>query len=171
MQRQQYYVIFNTIAGWVGLLGSAMGLKRTILPQSSKEQAIAALGIDTNKTVISQEHFKDLVKRFQDYFAGKLVDFPDKLDLNQATVFQRQVWETTRQIPYGQTRSYSRIARKIGSPGAARAVGQALGKNPLPIIIPCHRVVNSDGGPGGFSGGLRIKEQLLTLEKHSANNG
>ena len=168
MHHKQYYVIFNTVAGCVGLLGSEAVLKRTTLPQPSEEQAIVALGIDTSKAILSQEHFKDLVKRFQDYFAGKRVGFPDKLDLNEATAFQRQVWEATRQIPYGQTRSYGQIASKIGKPGAARAVGQALGKNPLPIIIPCHRVVNSDDKLGGFSGGLKIKEQLLTLEKKNS---
>jgi methylated-DNA-[protein]-cysteine S-methyltransferase len=165
MRQQSYYVIFNTAAGWVGLLGSATGLKRTTLPQPSEEQAIADLCIDFTKTILTQKYFNDLVKRFQDYFAGKRVDFPDKLDLNESTAFQLQVWEATRQIPYGQTRSYSQIAYKIGKPGAARAVGQALGKNPLPIIIPCHRVLNNNGALGGFSGGRKMKEYLLTLEK------
>jgi len=161
---RQYYVIFNTAAGWVGLMGSAAGLKYSTLPQPSREQANITLGIDINKTPLSQEYFKDLIKRFQDYFEGRGIDFPEKLNLSQATVFQRKVWRAARQIPFGQVRSYGWIARKIGKLGAARAVGQALGKNPLPIIIPCHRVLNSDGKLGGFSGGLAMKKRLISLE-------
>jgi len=167
MHRQQYYVIFNTAAGWVGLTGSDAGLKRATLPQSSKKQVIAALGIDTDKVILSQGYFKDLIKRIQDYFTGCQIDFPGKLDLSEFTVFQRHVWKATKQIPYGHNRSYSQMARKIGKPGAARAVGQALAKNPLPIIIPCHRVLNSDGKLGGFTGGVAMKKRLLTLEKRS----
>ncbi len=93
-----------------------------------------------------------------------MASFPDELDLSTATPFQRQVWEKTRLIPYGETRSYSWVAEQIGKPGAARAVGQALGRNPLPIIIPCHRVVASDGKLCGFAGGLGMKRRLLSLE-------
>jgi len=74
------------------------------------------------------------------------------------------VWQATRLIPYGETRSYLWVAVQIGKPGAARAVGQALGRNPLPVIIPCHRVIASDGGLGGFTGGLVMKRRLLELE-------
>jgi methylated-DNA-[protein]-cysteine S-methyltransferase len=167
MPFKQYYVIFNTSIGWAGLLGSAAGLKRTTLPQVSREKAIAALGIDATKATLSQEHFKDLVKRFKDYFMGRRVNFSDKLDLQGATYFQRKVWEVTRQIPYGETRSYAWIARQVGNPAASRAVGQALGKNPLPVVVPCHRVIASDGSPGGFGGGLAMKKRLLALEKKS----
>jgi methylated-DNA-[protein]-cysteine S-methyltransferase len=165
MPIKQYYVIFNTSAGWVGLLGSDAGLKRTTLPQTSRKKAIAALGVNADKTTLSQEHFKDPVRRFKDYFSGRRAEFPDKLDLQGSTDLQRKVWEAARQIPHGETRSYAWIARRIGNPAAARAVGQALGKNPLPIIIPCHRVVASDGSLGGFSGGLAMKKRLLALEK------
>jgi len=90
--------------------------------------------------------------------------FPDRLDLSGATPFQRMVWEATRLIPYGETRSYAWVAGQVNKPGAARAVGQALGRNPLPIIIPCHRVIRGDGSLGGFSNGLEVKERLLHLE-------
>ncbi len=96
--------------------------------------------------------------------AGHKVAFPDALDLSAATSFQRQVWQITRLIPYGETRSYSWLAEQLGKAGAVRAVGQALGRNPLPIIIPCHRVVAKDGQLGGYTGGVEIKRYLLNLE-------
>ncbi|MDP6647629.1 MAG: MGMT family protein [Dehalococcoidales bacterium] len=107
----------------------------------------------------------DLNKRLTPYFTGVQVAFPDKFDLGTATLFQRRVWETTQLIPYGETRSYRWVAERMGQPAAARAVGQALAKNPLPIIIPCHRVVTNNGKLGGFSGGLEMKRYLLRLEQ------
>ncbi len=101
---------------------------------------------------------------FRDYFSGREVAFDYPLDVENATPFQQAVWAAMRQITYGQTRSYQRIAEKIGRPRAARAVGNACGRNPLPIIQPCHRVVGSNGRLGGFSGGLDLKKALLELE-------
>ncbi|MDO8578971.1 MAG: methylated-DNA--[protein]-cysteine S-methyltransferase [Dehalococcoidales bacterium] len=110
--------------------------------------------------------FASLVSRLQTYFDGRKVCFDDiKLDLSSATPFQIKVWQATRSIPYGETRSYRWVAEQTGKPAATRAVGQALGKNPLPIIIPCHRVITSTGGFGGYSGGLEMKHTLLRLEK------
>lgn len=87
------------------------------------------------------------------------------LEIRAGTPFQRQVWEALRDIPFGDTRSYLEVARSIGKPKALRAVGQACGRNQLPILIPCHRVISSDGGLGGFSSGLHLKEALLALEQ------
>jgi len=98
------------------------------------------------------------------YFSGHRVTFPDELDLSGATAFQREVWEVTRLILYGETRSYAWVAEQIRKPQAVRAVGQALGRNPLPTIIPCHRVITSDGKLGGFSDGVEMKRHLLGLE-------
>ena len=81
------------------------------------------------------------------------------------TTFQRRVWQGLTEIPYGEAISYGELARRIGMPGAARAVGQANGANPIPIVIPCHRVIAADGSIGGFSSGLGIKRQLLSLER------
>ena len=89
------------------------------------------------------------------------------LDLHlQGTPFQMKVWQALREIPYGRTASYGEIARKIGSPGASRAVGGANHRNPLPIVIPCHRVIGANGRLVGFGGGLEIKEALLRLERN-----
>jgi len=98
------------------------------------------------------------------YFAGERVDFSGyDVDWSQYTAFERAVLETTRSIPYGETRTYGEIAAAIGRPGAARAVGQALGKNRTCIVVPCHRVV-AVNGLGGFTGGLHWKRDLLELE-------
>ena len=158
------YTTFNTTSGWVGILGSVKGLLRTTLPQHSVQEARQLLGDSVNYATRSPHLFEDLEERFKVYFGGHKVAFPDKLDLPGATPFQREVWEKTRLIPYGETRSYSWVAERMGKPAAARAVGQALARNPLPIITPCHRVVASDGKLRGFRGGLEMKRYLLSLE-------
>ena len=158
------YVTFNTDMGWVGILGSAKGLLCITLPQRSAQEARQLLGGSVNDTTWAPHLFDDIIQRFGLYFSGHRVTFPDELDFSEATPFQRQVWEETRLISYGETRSYAWVARQVGKPKAARAVGQAMGSNPLPIIIPCHRVITSNGKLGGFGGGLEMKRQLLSLE-------
>ena len=158
------YTTFNTVAGWVGILGSARGLLRTTLPQHSLQEVHQLLGGSVNYATWSSHLFEDLTERLRTYFGGYKASFPDELNLSGATPFQCGVSEKTRLIPYGETKSYSWVAEQIGRPETARAVGQALARNPLPIIIPCHRVVASDGKLGGFSGGLEMKRYLLSLE-------
>lgn len=158
------YHVFNTDKGWVAVLGSVRGLTRVTLPRSSARAALDSLGEAIEQAIPSPERFQDLAKRLQDYFGGHKVSFPDELDLSSATPFQRAVWQATRQIAYGETRSYSWLAEKVGKPGAARAIGQALSKNPMPIIVPCHRAIGSDGNLCGFSDGLEMKRSLLHLE-------
>ncbi len=102
-------------------------------------------------------------EQFERYFAGELTEF----DLPLAPVgtpFQHQVWAALRAIPYGETRSYGELAAQIGRPGAARAVGLANGRNPLPIVVPCHRVIGANGSLTGFGGGIERKAALLALE-------
>jgi methylated-DNA-[protein]-cysteine S-methyltransferase len=159
-----YYIIFNTSSGWVGILSSINGLLRITLPSPSATEAQQRLGDNVNHAVRSPQFFEDLMNRLNAYFAGHKADFPDKLELSAATAFQREVWQATQLIPYGETRSYAWVAEQIKKPKAVRAVGQALGKNPLPVIIPCHRVLASGGGLGGFSGGMEMKKFLLHLE-------
>ena len=164
MTQELNYIIFDTDAGWMGILGSATGLMRTTLPQQSDREVRQLLGDGISQATRSPRRFQDLTERFRIYFAGHKASFPDKLDLSASTAFQREVWKIARLIPYGETRSYGWIARQMKKPGAARAVGQALGKNPLPIIVPCHRVLANDGKLGGFSGGIEMKRHLLHLE-------
>jgi methylated-DNA-[protein]-cysteine S-methyltransferase len=99
------------------------------------------------------------------YFEGRPVDFDVPLDLSRGTPFERRVWDATRRVPYGGTASYGTIASRIGSPRAARAVGNALGQNPVPIVIPCHRVILGSRALGGFSGGPGWKRFLVDLER------
>jgi methylated-DNA-[protein]-cysteine S-methyltransferase len=108
--------------------------------------------------------FPDAVEQLESYFAGERTEFDLNLDL-AGTVFQRRVWEALLTIPYGETRSYGEIARQIGSPGAFRAVGLANGHNPVGIIVPCHRVIGSNGSLTGYGGGLDRKRALLDMEK------
>lgn len=110
------------------------------------------------------EIFADAVEQLAAYFAGELTEFDLDLDLG-GTEFQRKVWAALRTIPYGETRSYGEIAMQIGSPGASRAVGLANGRNPIGIIVPCHRVIGSTGGLTGYGGGIDRKRALLALEK------
>ncbi len=98
------------------------------------------------------------------YFAGRLREFRQEISLLGGTAFEREVWLCLKEIPYGETRSYQWIARRVGRPNAARAVGQAVGKNPISIILPCHRVIPSGGGLGGYSAGQDVKKWLLRLE-------
>jgi len=98
------------------------------------------------------------------YFAGKRNNFSVHLDM-RGTRFQKGVWEALRAIPFGETRSYGQLAKQLGNPGASRAVGAANGRNPLSIIVPCHRVIGSDGQLTGFAGGLNTKMHLLKLEQ------
>ena len=162
MTRELKYVTFSTDKGWIGILSSAEGLLHATLPRRSAQEALWLL--DANNASWSPHLFEELIQRFQSYFAGRKVAFSDRLDLSRATAFQHQVWEVTRLIPYGNTRSYAWVAEQIGKPGATRAVGQALSRNPLPIIVPCHRVLTSRGKLGGYSGGVEMKSHLLNLE-------
>jgi methylated-DNA-[protein]-cysteine S-methyltransferase len=99
-----------------------------------------------------------------DYFAGQLKIFNVPLDL-VGTEFQKKVWQQLLKIPYGKTISYAELAKRVGNASASRAVGSANGKNPVSVIVPCHRVIASDGGLGGYSGGLPVKSYLLNLEE------
>ncbi|MEU9784495.1 methylated-DNA--[protein]-cysteine S-methyltransferase [Streptomyces phaeochromogenes] len=112
--------------------------------------------------------FAETIDELRAYFAGELKDFSVQLRLD-GTMFQRSVWEQLRKIPYGETRSYGELADALGNPNASRAVGLANGKNPLGIIVPCHRVVGANGSLTGYGGGLERKRQLLDFERGEAD--
>lgn len=110
----------------------------------------------------------EAVRQLKEYFAGKRTEFELPL-APEGTAFQRDVWRQLQEIPYGKTISYGELARRVGNPKASRAVGAANGCNPIPIVIPCHRVIGANGKLTGFGGGLPTKEALLTLEKKQLN--
>jgi methylated-DNA-[protein]-cysteine S-methyltransferase len=109
---------------------------------------------------------KETASQLDEYFAGERTDFDVPMELD-GTDFQREVWAELTRIPYGETISYGELARRVGRPSAPRAVGQANGRNPIPVIVPCHRVLASNG-IGGYGGGLKVKRALLAVEGVSA---
>lgn len=171
MKMPMSYTVVNTELGWIGIVGSKAGLCAITLPQASLEAALFLLTESLAEATPDESSFGDLPQRLQRWAAGERVLFPDKLDFGNATPFQGAVWQVTRSIPYGETRSYGFIAQQIGKLQAARAVGQALAANPLPIVIPCHRVIGSDGDLCGFGGGLEMKKHLLKMEVRGNNTG
>ncbi|KUN89686.1 cysteine methyltransferase [Streptomyces bungoensis] len=111
--------------------------------------------------------FAEAAEQLSAYFTGESKEFTVRLAL-RGTPFQRRVWEQLTRIPYGETRTYGRLAEALGSPGASRAVGLANGRNPIGIIVPCHRVIGSDGSLTGYGGGLDRKQRLLDFERGTA---
>ncbi|MGE5894302.1 MAG: methylated-DNA--[protein]-cysteine S-methyltransferase [bacterium] len=111
---------------------------------------------------------KGVREQFAAYFNGKLRAFDLKTEFLFGSDFLKNVWHALKEIPYGETRSYKWLAEKVGSPDAMRAVGQALKRNPLPLIFPCHRVIEADGSLGGYSSGVDIKRRLLDLEYYNS---
>ena len=156
--------VCNTKLGWVGLAFSKKRLRSATLPQTSANAAEEELRRRSAGEPIDATEAGDWPQLLRRYASGEPVSFSDGLDLDQGTPFQRRVWQTLLEIPRGETRSYRWVAEQIGRPEAARAVGQAVGTNPLAIVVPCHRVVASDGGLGGYGGGLALKETLLRIE-------
>jgi len=158
------FCIVETALGWLGLVLSPAGLRAVTLPRRDRDDALREVLALGAREETGDRELGDLPERLRRYARGEPVAFPDALDFSAATPFQRAVWQAMRDIPYGRTRSYGWLAARVGKPRAARAVGQASAANPWPIIVPCHRVVSSNGGLGGYGGGLDMKERLLLLE-------
>jgi methylated-DNA-[protein]-cysteine S-methyltransferase len=160
---QRSAVIFSTPWGWMGVSETEKGLDRIVLPKRSKQAVSAELHVAATRTAGSTR-LEAAKRQVLDYLEGRRDRFDLPLDLSGGTGFQRQVWRTLQRVPYGKLRSYQWVAARVGGPRYARAVGNAVGANPLPIVIPCHRIVAQDASLGGFSGGLPTKRKLLTLE-------
>ena len=120
------------------------------------------------KKAAAPERFK---KELVSYFGGTCIAFQQEVKFLTGTDFEKKVWNSLREIPFGETRTYKWVAEKAGNPSAVRAVGRALSKNPVPIVIPCHRVIESDGSIGGYSSGVDRKRRLLDMEYYSKING
>lgn len=165
MRHHQNQSIFKTSFGWAGVAVSERGICGIVLPRKTKREAERELESSESSGSVASPVLKKAVKLLQQYFSGKRVSFDLPLDTCYYTSFQQAVWKAAGEIPFGETRSYAWIAKKIKNPRAVRAVGQALGANPIPIIIPCHRVISSAGTLGGYAGGLQMKKGLLELEQ------
>lgn len=158
--------VCQTAYGWVGVAWSDRGLVALTLPEASEVAALSRLpaGSAQRPAATPGLDIAILCEKLQAYFERDVVDMDEPLDSTIGTQFQRRVWAITRDIPRGQTRTYSQIARQAGSPRAARAVGQSMARNPWPIVVPCHRVLGSDGSLTGFGGGVAMKRRMLQLE-------
>jgi len=166
------FTVFATSLGWVGVVISERGVVALNLPRPTLEAALARVHAEYPQArLLPEDEVAGVVAQIRQYLDGKRTNFQVALDLSGHTPFRRQVWETALRIPYGETRSYAWVAQQIGKPRAARAVGQALGANPVPLIVPCHRVLASDGSLGGYGGGLPLKERLLAIEGARAAMG
>lgn len=175
MQKVIKYVIFKTRWGHFGLAGTEDGLCRTQLP-GPKHDKIKSLLLKNlplpNQASINEfdkTFFKTLQEQITAYFEGTCINFSRDilLGLDGFSSFGISVLKACRDIEFGQTLTYGQLAKKSGRPGASRAVGSVLAKNPLPLIIPCHRIIRSDGTLGGFSapGGIAFKKKMLELER------
>jgi methylated-DNA-[protein]-cysteine S-methyltransferase len=160
--------VFRTKLGWMGLAASSKGVCAVVLAKPSRHAAERALPPEVahhgQSVAVTRAVLRAAQRQVIRYLAGRsrMLDFP--VDLSGGTPFQRKVWQAALRIPYGRARSYQWIASKIGGRRYARAVGNALGANPVPLIVPCHRVVAHDASLGGFSCGLAVKRRLLELE-------
>ena len=164
--------LFETPLGWMGAAASRRGLRRTTLPQPAADACLALLGGEVAGAERAPGRFAGLAGLVRRYFAGEAVDLSAQpLDLDDAPAFLRAAWTACLTIPYGETRPYRWLAARAGSPRGSRAAGQAMARNRLPIVVPCHRVVASDGGLRGFGRGavqLDLKQRLLDLESDRA---
>jgi len=167
-------LLYTTIQSPLGLIGLASGEKGLLrIRVSLANESEFPEYLETRYRQIPSKRsraFSDLQDQFELYFKGRLSHFVCRPDFGPATPFQRLVWRQLTTIPYGETRSYRWLARAVGKPAAYRAAGNANGKNPLPIVVPCHRVIRENGQLGGYTRGTHIKQFLLDLEhnRHGA---
>jgi methylated-DNA-[protein]-cysteine S-methyltransferase len=164
------YAVLDTPAGRVVAAATTRGLVRLAYEDwnGGVDRIVEALAASISPRILEQPAALDAVAReLDEYFAGRRRTFDLPLDWSLCTPFARRVLGATRRIPYGQVATYGEVAERAGSPGGSRAAGNALGSNPMPIVVPCHRVVRTGGALGGYTGGVERKELLLGLE-HAA---
>ncbi len=157
--------VFRTDWGWLSLRSTSQGLSRASLPHGSREKALAAVQAGEEDVAAPNGLLRRAESQLRAYFAGAREALDVPLDLSSTTPFQRRVLRVVAGVPFGSTASYGEIAARAGSPGAARAIGQVMARNPLALFVPCHRIVAADGSLGGFGGGLALKRALLEHEQ------
>ena len=159
-------VVFQTPWGWMGVSETTKGIDAVVLPKASRQAVLSELPAASGELLDGQvsSRLREAQAQLTDYLAGTRHSFDLSLDLSRGTSFQQKVWRTLLRVSYGRLRSYQWVAVRVGGSQYARAVGNAVGANPMPIVIPCHRIVAQDASLGGFSGGLATKRRLLRLE-------
>jgi O-6-methylguanine DNA methyltransferase len=154
--------------GWIGLVASERGLRGLFLPRRTADEALAELRKHYRDVQLTSDAplLAEAARQVRAYLTGELREFNVPVDLRGNTAFALSVWSAATRIGYGETRAYRWVADQIGGGGAGvyQAVGMALGANPVPLVIPCHRVVGSDGSLHGYAGGLDMKVRLLAME-------
>jgi methylated-DNA-[protein]-cysteine S-methyltransferase len=162
------YEIFETSWGWIGVIGSPIGICYASLPETTPEKVLEWLAPGMHKTTPAEKPgaFREYQNRIEEYFIGQRLDLEMALDLTAATPFFKRAWSACQSIPAGETRSYKWLALQAGCPNASRAAGQAMARNRVPLVIPCHRVIGTNGSLHGFGGGigLDLKSRLLEHE-------
>ena len=161
------YTFFNTPLGKTGVAVTPAGICRVVLSVLRESEFVQILKKLHHSPKYQPDLLIEIEKEFHLYFKGRLKEFSFRPDLRQGTNFQQRVWEKLTSIPFGKTQSYQWLANAVGRPKTFRAVGNANGKNPAPLIVPCHRVIRKNGKLGGFTGGIHLKQYLLDLEKIS----
>jgi len=158
--------LFHSPWGWIGIAASTKGICAISLPQATKRSAESRLRESVGPFTLRSPSpaLRRARAQLVRYLAGSSRPFSLSLDVERGTTFQRRVWHVLQRMPYGSLRSYQWVATRVGGRHYARAVGNAVGANPIPIVIPCHRIVAHDESLGGFSGGLPMKRRLLSLE-------
>jgi methylated-DNA-[protein]-cysteine S-methyltransferase len=163
------YTAADSPFGPLLLAGTPRGLVRVGLPNEDREALLAELAAKISPRVLEEPARLDEARRELDrYFAGELRRFELPLDWSLSRGFRQQVLRGVAAIPYGETRTYTEMAAGAGNPRAVRAAGSACGSNPIPLVVPCHRVLRLSGGLGGYAGGLEMKAALLELEAERA---
>lgn len=159
-------IVFKSQWGWMGISETTKGIDAVVLPKASRQAVLSELRLSDAELL--EDRMSPRLRKAQTQLTGYLTgvrrSFDLPLDLSRGTSFQRKVWRTLLRVSYGRLRSYRWLAVRVGGRQYARAVGNAVGANPMPIVIPCHRIVAHDASLGGFSGGLPTKRKLLTLE-------
>ena len=160
------YRLIETRGGFLAYVASSRGLRRLYLPEARRTAVLRHVRAQFPELAEDPELLPKLARDLQRFFEGVPVDFNLRLDCPGHSTFEEDVWHACRGIAYGETRSYKDLAELVGRPGGARAIGMAMSRNPVPIVVPCHRVIKSDGSPGGFSspGGVDQKCALLEME-------
>jgi len=166
--QELFYHVWTTAWGPIGAVSGPGGIRRLVLPHYQRNDLAELLAWEHPLAVADEGHFARLMQLTRDYFNAAVVDFAEvKCLLPAEKTFAGRVLRACRGIPYAQTRSYLELAKMVSQPDAARAVAGTMSRNPLPLIVPCHRVMYADGRAGGFSapGGIELKQRMLDLER------